>query len=249
MDLNVRSLGVTDDGGQLDVIRSEKLDTLLRSYIAKNDCFPFIALFQETWLDPTNDYQYSPNPLVPEGYATLISHREDPNERQIRGRGLMIIVHPDLLDMLSSQRGPAASLTLIDHITTPTFEFLAASLGNIYVASVYVKITYQHPDHEHLVEMLFALRPPRCQHVILGGDFNYAHLWDECHALFQEVGVSSVITANKKTIPCTHSGGNVLDHVIVSRGVVVNSVTTTPMNHLTEHFLITLKVTLTEREH
>jgi len=119
----------------------------------------------------------------------------------------MIIVHPGLLDVLSPRGGPAASLTLIDHVTTPTFEFLAASLGNIYVASVYIKITKQSPDYDDLVDMLFSLRPPRCQHVILGGDFNYDRLWGGCHALFKEMGVSSVVTANRKTIPCTHYRG------------------------------------------
>jgi len=244
MDLNVRSLRVTKGGDQMEASRFSKIDTLLRSYIAKNDQSPFIAFLQETWLDPTIDYQHSPAPLVPESYATLISHREDPSG-QIKGRGLMIIVHPGLLDLLSPRGGPAASLTLIDHVTTPTFEFLAASLGNIYVASVYIKITKQSPDYDDLVDMLFSLRPPRCQHVILGGDFNYDRLWGGCHALFKEMGVSSVVTANRKTIPCTHYRGRVLDHVLISKGVVVNSVTATPMHHVTDHFLITLKVTLT----
>ena len=72
----------------------------------------------------------------------------------------MIIVHPDLLVLLSPQGGPAASLTLIDHVTTPTFEFLAASLGNIYVASIYIKITNQSPDYDDLVDALFSLCPP-----------------------------------------------------------------------------------------
>ena len=229
-------------GDQLEASRFSKIDTLLTSYIDKNTRFPFIAFFQETWLDPTIDHQYSPTPVIPEGYATLISHREDPLG-QIRGRGLMIIVHPDLLKILSPRKGPAASLTLIDHITTATFELLAASLGNIYVASVYVKITDRNPYHEHLVEALFSLRPKRCQHVILGGDFNYAPLWDECHALFQEHGVSSVVSANNKTIPRTHVKGHVLDHILVSKGVVVDSITATPMpDNITDHHLITLKV-------
>jgi len=231
----------------MEAIKCCKLDTLLRQYIAKNDRIPFIVFLQETWLDPSRNYQFSPSPLVPEDYATLISHREDP-EGQIKGRGLMIVVHPGLLQLLSPQRGPAAHLTLIDHITTPTYEFLAASLGNLYIASVYVKITNRNPDYEHLVEVLFSMRPARCQHVILGGDFNYEHLWEWCHGLFKDVGVASVITGKRKEIQRTHSKGSVLDHVLVSSGVVVDweSVNADPMpDHITDHHLITLKVTLT----
>lgn len=75
MDLNVRSLGVRDQGHQIEAKRYSKLDTLL-TYIAKDDRSPFIAFLQETWLDPIRNLQYSPTPLVPEGYATLTSHNK-----------------------------------------------------------------------------------------------------------------------------------------------------------------------------
>ena len=82
--------------------------------------------------------------------------------------------------------------------------------------------------------------------MILGGDFNYSHLWPKCHELFQEtMGVSSVITANEATITRTHAQGNVLDHVLVSDGLVVDSVKATPMPpHITDHYLLSVDLTL-----
>ena len=85
-DLNVRSLGVRANGDQMEASRFSKIDTLLRSYIAKNDRFPFIAFLQETWLDPTIDYKHSPTPLVPEGYATLLAIERIPWDKS-RGGG------------------------------------------------------------------------------------------------------------------------------------------------------------------
>lgn len=86
-DLNVRSLGAQAKDEQFESSRFSKVDTILR-YVDKEDGIPFVAFFQETWLDPQPliPHQFNPSPVIPEGYATLISHNKDP-DGQIQGRG------------------------------------------------------------------------------------------------------------------------------------------------------------------
>jgi hypothetical protein len=229
------------------VSKHSKVDTIFQ-YIDKDDGIPFIAFFQETWLKPSVDYQYNPHPLIPEGYATLLSTRPDP-QGQRAGRGLMIVVHPELITLLTPKKGPHANLTLIDHVTTVSFEVLAAQMGPIFLASIYIKHTQHHPHYEQLMEVLLDLCSRECTHMILGGDFNYSHLWPRCHDLFQEkLGVTSVVT-KEASIKCTHKHGNVLDHLLISEGFGIESVVADRMpEHLTDHYLLTLTLTLTSKE-
>lgn len=206
---------------------------------------PYIVFFQETWLNPSVDIQYDPDPAIPAGFATIQSFRPDP-QGQIRGRGLMIVVHPEIIKLLSPSRGPQANLTLLDHITTASFEILAARIGTIFLASIYIKHTPHPPHYDHLMEVLADLCPRMCKQMILGGDFNYPQYWRQCHDLFQErLGVSTVVT-EKAGIDSTHIGGNVLDHILISDGLGVGVVSATRMpDNITDHYLISLTLTLT----
>lgn len=236
--LNVNSI---KPGSSLNTAdRYRKVDAILHHLaLAGTD----LAFFQETGLDPAVDYQSFDPPFIPPQFATLYSTRPDPvHPQQTRGRGLCIIAHPRLLGMLAGPGRPPVHLTLIDHITTSGFEILAARLGPLFVASIYVKITSSRPQCEHLITCLLSLFPPMCSHCVIGGDFNYPDQWEDCHHLFQlQLGLVSPVSA--PFVHATHRRGNILDHILLSPSLRTLRITTEWLPEA-DHCLLTAAVSL-----
>ena len=158
----------------------------------------------------------------------------------------MILFHPDIISFMSSPRGThKPNPHFIDHITTVSFEILAADLGSLFVASVYVKHYGQKPDYEHLVDSILGLCPPTCTHLLIGGDFNYPAMWSECHGIMQDLlGVTSVVDPGQ--VKATHDKGNILDHILISPSLSNQGLVVTPLPLITDHHLLSLTLTLTQ---
>jgi hypothetical protein len=208
----------------------DRIDRVLSVIDEETGNTPFVALLQETWLDPNliGKYAEAGMPLLSSvsgssNYPCLVSDKVDPL-KQVRGRGLMIIVHPEVIKWVSDRQGKQVILQKIDHITVRSFEILAGALGPIFMVSVYIKQNgSMRPDYEHLIDTIRRLKPAHCTRTVVGGDFNYRENWYELSALF-EGQLDLVSAVEEGGITSTHNRGNVLDHVLLPSGMVVDRV-------------------------
>lgn len=202
-------------------VRFYKPDDLLHCLVASR-CD--IAFIQETWLMPHRDYQTDPFPLITPGWAVVTSVHPDPIQPdRRRGRGLMILARVSFLNSLCIPGEPQITLTFIDHITTPSYEFLAAKIGPLYIASIYIKHTRFPPQFEALTSHLAALHPRSCSHIILGGDFNYPSLWPQCRDQLYDILDVVPHLPPQGPIP-THARGSILDYILTSSTINARSV-------------------------
>lgn len=236
--LNVRSIRpCVHHNGAVSFQRADAVMAQLAA--ARSD----VTFLQETSLTPGEDYQALDPPLIPPAYAALHSHRLDPdNCDQFRGRGLSILVHPRLLLALAGPSRPSLHLVLLDHVTTSHFEILAAQIGPIFLASVYVKHAPGGPSHDHLAACLHQLRPPSCHHCIVGGDFNFPSQWETCAGFLQDY-LDITCHVQSSSISSTHNRGNVLDHLLTTPTLSAHGIWALSIPE-TDHYLVTLQLSI-----
>ena len=210
--------------------RFRRIERVLSVIDEETGNIPFMAMLQETWLEPDFIGKYAEEgmPLLSSisstNYPCLVSNNGDPSG-QTKGRGLMIIVHPHILTLISSKQGQQVTLQRVEHIHAQSFELLAGFIGPIFLVSVYVKITSSGPpDPEHIANIIQGLKPPHCSSIIVGGDFNYHKHWGEMRDIFEgQLDLVSTVDG-EESITSTHRKGNVLDHILVPRQAVINKV-------------------------
>lgn len=160
-----------------------------------------VLCLQETHHTPTT------NLTLPD-YFTLASPPREP----YKGRGVAILARTDLL------RRHCLRLEFIQEVFTPTFQLLAARLGNLIVISAYVyaglTTSVARTAHINLVRTLENLLDshPRSS-LIVGGDFNYAPLHDELFSHFAGIGLSALLGPGTPTRRQQSSSGTALDNI------------------------------------
>lgn len=198
---------------------------------------------QETWLDPTTNYQQDPHPLFPPGWVPVFGRSVDPH-RQIRGRGLIILFRVAFLIKLSRAIGKPIEPVYVAHITNDAFEALAASLGPFFFVSLYVKHGPQDTPPEFLAEELTRLCPLDCPFIVVGGDFNCGtkpRLLNRYHEnLHHYLDIQNRVPVKG---PATHSRGHVLDYILTSSSpqLTHNDLNICPVPY-SDHHLVTLQL-------
>lgn len=118
--------------------RFRRIERVLSVIDEETGNIPFMAMLQETWLEPDFIGKYAEEgmPLLSSisstNYPCLVSNNGDPSG-QTKGRGLMIIVHPHILTLISSKQGQQVTLQRVEHIHAQSFELLAGFIGPIFL--------------------------------------------------------------------------------------------------------------------
>ena len=183
-----------------------------------------VLCLQETHHTPSTN-------LTLPGYFTLASSPREP----YKGRGVAILARTDLL------RRHGLRLEFIQEVATPTFQLLAARLGNLILISAYVyaglTTSVARTAHINLIRTLENLLDshPRSSPIV-GGDFNYAPLHDELFHHFAGIGLSALLGPGTPTRSQQGSSCAALDNIFSDPSLHLDPGFTRPS--ISDHFFV-----------
>ena len=208
------------------------------------DAQPFhITLLQETNLLPATDSGSRINHLDVPADWTLAAPSTAVTATN-RGKGLLILAHPDLTASSPSALAPTPVIKPIHEVICASFELMAAQITNIVVVNIYVHASHP-PDYPALKRAIASIPGFSEANVVVGGDFNHpAHRQTLEHDVMAALGLSPAYDPNHPiptrksnpldlmfwkgdavdVSPMQASFGSTSDHMIVSAEVHGTSV-------------------------
>jgi hypothetical protein len=137
-----------------------------------NDADPFhITLLQETNLLPVTDSGSRINHLDIPADWTLAAPSKAVTATN-RGKGLLILAHPDLTASSPAALAPAPIIKPVHEVVCASFELMAAVITNVIVVNIYVHANTP-PDYPALKDAIASTPGFGNANVLVGGDFNH----------------------------------------------------------------------------
>jgi hypothetical protein len=156
-----------------------------------------------------------------------------------RGKGLLILAHPDLTASSPAVLAPTPIIKPIHEVVCASFELMAAQITNLTVVNIYVHANHP-PDYPALKDAIASIPGFSTASVLIGGDFNHpAHRQTLEHDVMAALGLSPAYDPHNP-IPTRKS--NPLDLMFWKGDTVEVSPMQASLGSTSDHLIVSTEV-------